>query len=169
MIAIGGLAGLRTAELLRLTWEDTRRVEGHIEISTGKAKTRQRRLVEIVPALAQWLEPFKEFTGPIWTGHEITFQQHLCDVCDKTEYETKPGHKVTVKRKANGLRHAFCSFHFALHSNENLTAAQAGNSPAMIHKHYKGLATKAEAEKWFAIAPEQPANVVTLQGVKSAP
>jgi hypothetical protein len=34
-----------------------------------------------------------------------------------------------------------------------LTAQQAGNSPAMIHQHYNGLATKAEAEKWFAVMP----------------
>jgi len=52
------------------------------------------------------------------------------------------------------LRHAFCTYHFAAHANENLTAAQAGNSPAMIHAHYKGLATKAEAEKWFNVLPE---------------
>ena len=58
-----------------------------------------------------------------------------------------------VTRKANGLRHAFCTYHFALHGNENLTAQQAGNSPAMIHAHYKGLATKKEAEIWFAIKP----------------
>jgi len=32
-------------------------------------------------------------------------------------------------------------------ANENLTAQQAGNSPSMIHAHYKGLATKKEAEK----------------------
>jgi hypothetical protein len=25
----------------------------------------------------------------------------------------------------------------------------------MIHQHYKGLATKAEAEKWFALAPSK--------------
>ena len=52
MVAIGGLAGLRTAELLRLDWEDTRRCEGYIEVTSGKAKTRARRLVEVVPALA---------------------------------------------------------------------------------------------------------------------
>jgi hypothetical protein len=65
------------------------------------------------------------------------------------------------------LRHAFCSFHFALHSNENLTAAQAGNSPAMIHAHYKGLATKAEAEKWFSVKPSESAqNVIQLAAAK---
>ena len=47
----------------------------------------------------------------------------------------------------------FCTYHFALHDNENLTAAQAGNSPAVIHSAYKGLATKAEAKKWFNVKP----------------
>ena len=67
-----------------------------------------------------------------------------------------------MKRKDNGLRHSFCSFHFALHANETLTAAQAGNSPAMIHQHYKGRATKAEAEKWFNVQPAKAENVVPL-------
>jgi integrase len=144
IIAIGGLAGLRTAELLRLDWADVWRVAGHIEITAGKAKTRQRRLVEICPALAAWLEPYRKLkTGKLWTGHEITFQQHFVELCD--------GAKVT--RKTNGLRHAFCTYHFAAHANENQTAQQAGNSPAMIHAHYKGLATKADAEKWFKVNP----------------
>jgi integrase len=59
MTTIGGLAGLRTAELLRLDWADVRRVPGHVEITAGKAKTRQRHLVEICPALASWLESFR--------------------------------------------------------------------------------------------------------------
>jgi integrase len=143
LLAIGGLAGLRTAEILRLTWEDVWRVEGHIEISSGKAKTRQRRLVELVPALAAWLEPFRANTGQLWAGHEVTFQQHFVELCGTAK----------VTRKANGLRHAFCTYHFALHANESLTAQQAGNSPAMIHAHYKGLATKADAEKWFNVRP----------------
>jgi hypothetical protein len=60
------------------------------------------------------------------------------------------------------LRHSFCSYHYVLNANENLTAAQAGNSPAMIHAHYKGLATRAEAEKWFAVQPAKAENVIQL-------
>ena len=153
MIAIGGLAGLRTSEMLRLDWEDVWRVPGHIEITSGKAKTRQRRLVEIVPALAAWLNAFRGFTdGKVWTLHEITFHEHFRELCDRAK----------VKRKPNGLRHAFCSFHFAFHSNEGLTSAQAGNSPSMIHAHYKGLATREEAERWFAVTPASEANVVPM-------
>jgi site-specific recombinase XerD len=65
MIALGGLAGLRTAEILRLTWEDVWRVPGHIEITSGKSKTRQRRLVEMCPALAAWLADFRQFSGKV--------------------------------------------------------------------------------------------------------
>jgi integrase len=156
MVAIGGLAGLRTAEILRLDWADVWRVPGHIEITAGKSKTRQRRLVEVCPALAAWLEPFRQKTGkvcPITAASvDVIWQQQFLKLCDT----------ANVSRKRNGLRHSFCSFHFAAHANENLTAAQAGNSPAMIHGHYKGLSTKTEAEKWFTVAPAQAANVIPL-------
>jgi integrase len=154
LIAIGGLAGLRTAEFLRLTWPDVWRVAGHIEVTAGKSKTRQRRLVEMRPALAKWLAPYRAVaTGKLWEGAERTFQERFSELCEKAD----------IERKTNGLRHAFCTYHFALHGNENLTAQQAGNSPAMIHAHYKGLATKKEAIAWFAIKPAKtPANVIKL-------
>jgi integrase len=166
IIALCGLAGLRTEELLRLTWEDVFRVQDHIEITKSKAKTRQRRLVEIVPALAEWLEPHRKSRGKLWIGSETVsarrnenlLHEELLTICEK----------AGVKRKENGLRHAFCTFHFAKHSNENLTAAQAGNSPAMIHAHYKGLATKAEAEKWFSVAPVKPANIIPMDAQETA-
>jgi integrase len=154
LIAIGGLAGLRTAELLRLDWADVWRVPGHIEITSGKSKTRQRRLVEICPALSAWLESFRTIAkGKIWTLGDNTFHIHFPALCEK----------LGLKRKTNGLRHAFCTYHFAAYANENLTSALAGNSPAMIHAHYKGLATKAEAEKWFAVTLAKTAkNVIPL-------
>ena len=151
IIAIGGLAGLRTAELLRLDWADVWRIPAHIEITSGKSKTRQRRLVEICPALSAWLEPFRSLErGKLCDSTEDAFQKESLHLWEK----------AGVTRKANGLRHAFCTYHFAAHSNENLTAAQAGNSPAMIHAHYKGLATKTEAEKWFNVMPTKSANNV---------
>jgi integrase len=149
ILAIGGLAGLRTAELLRMDWADIWRVPDHIEVTAGKSKTRQRRLVEVCSTLKRWLESYRDKkSGLLWEGHEVTFQQNIAELCLVAKVE-----KESVERKHNGLRHAFCTYHFALHANENLTAQQAGNSPAMIHQHYKGLATKAEAEKWFAVSP----------------
>jgi integrase len=153
LMAIGGFCGLRTAELLRLDWAEIWRIEGHIEVGREKAKTRQRRLVEICPALTAWLEPFRSYTdGRIWNNTESVFQKAALALAEQ----------AGVERKDNALRHSFCTYHFARHANENLTAQQSGNSPTMIHQHYKGLATKAEAEKWFAVAPAQVHNVIPM-------
>ena len=150
VLALGGLAGLRLEEAMRLEWSDVWRVTGHVEISSLKAKTRSRRLVEICPALATWLAPYRESIGIIFAMHRDSFHAKFAALRESL--------KIPARR--NGMRHAFCSYHFALHANENLTAQQAGNSPAMIHGHYKGLATKAEAEKWFDVRPMKVANVI---------
>jgi integrase len=154
IIALCGLAGLRQQEALRLTWEDVFHVAGHVEITAAKSKTRSRRLVKMVPALAAWLRPFQDKQGPLWTMSRDTFHAQLADL--------RTPNNIPVRK--NGLRHAYCTYHFALHSNENLTAAQAGNSPAMIHAHYKGLATKKEALAWFAVNPDTAPN-----GTETAP
>jgi integrase len=144
VLAIAGLAGLRGEEIMRLDWADVWRVEGHIEVTARNAKTRQRRLVEICPELAARLEPFRaNTTGKVYPRGVHAWQHAFLNLRKS----------LKIPDRLNGLRHAFCTYHFALHSNENLTAAQAGNSPAMIHAHYKGLATKADAEKWFNVNP----------------
>jgi integrase len=147
VIAIAGLAGLRGEEIMRLEWADVWRAEGHIEVSAQNAKTRQRRLVEICPALAAWLKDYRKKEGKVYPRGVHAFQHAFLKL--------RKDQKIADRR--NGLRHAFCTYHFAEHANENLTAAQAGNSPAMIHGHYKGLATKAEAGKWFATLPKKTA------------
>ena len=153
LVAIGGLAGLRTAELLRLDWADVWRVPGHIEVTAGKSKTRQRRLVEVCPALAAWIEPFRSFAaGKLWPTYDNAFQIQFPELCAK----------AGMARKKNGLRHSFCSFYYVLHG-ETMAAQQAGNSPAMIHANYKGLATKAEGEAWFAVAPAAESNVIPFK------
>jgi integrase len=153
IIALGGLAGVRLQEIIRLTWEDVFRVPGHIEISKTKSKTRSRRLVTICPALAGWIEPYRAHSGLIWPKSVCLFHDGFGTLRDSF--------KIPYRR--NGLRHGFVSFRFALNANENLTAAEAGNSPAMVHKNYKGLATKAEGEKWFNVKPAEIAgNIVSL-------
>ncbi|MEI6195149.1 MAG: hypothetical protein WCS42_12550, partial [Verrucomicrobiota bacterium] len=142
-IALQGLAGIRLQEAQRLTWQDVFGVDGHISISATKSKTRSRRLVEIGAALNNLLKPYRGRIGPLWTASRDTYHAKFV--------ELRESKKIPARK--NGLRHAFCTYHFALHGNENLTAAQAGNSPAVIHQAYKGLATKADAEKWFGVNP----------------
>lgn len=158
IIVLGGLAGIRLQEILRLDWADVWSVEGHVEIGAKKAKTRSRRLVELCAAARAWLEPYRNFEGKVCDWHRDTFHVAFNELRKSAE----------VPARRNGLRHAFCTFHFAAHANENLTAQQAGNSPTMIHQHYKGLATKADAEKWFNTMPPKVAeNIVQLPTAKA--
>jgi hypothetical protein len=55
-----------------------------------------------------------------------------------------------------------------MNANENLTAAEAGNSPGMVHKNYKGLATKTEAEQWFNVKPAETAGNIILLAANNA-
>jgi hypothetical protein len=98
---------------------------------------------------------------------DTTLTQEAAESEDKVKFPKRIKHrgKVLATNRRNGLRHAFVSAHFAAYSDENLTAAQAGNSPQMIHAHYKGLLTKAEGEAWFAVAPAKAANVIPLPAV----
>ena len=53
----------------------------------------------------------------------------------------------------NALRHSFGSYHLAMHNDDLKTAFQMGNSPTMVHRHYKALVTKSEAERFWALRP----------------
>jgi integrase len=153
IIALQAFAGLRLQETLRLDWREVFGVAGSIEVSTAKSKNRQRRLVDICPALEHWLAPYRRLEGKVaiqtLNGYTAAF--------------TTLRRTLKIPSRRNGLRHGFVTYHFALHQNENAISAMAGNSPAMIHAHYKGLATKAEAKKWFGVLPPKSAkNAIQL-------
>jgi hypothetical protein len=67
-----------------------------------------------------------------------------------------------VKWKANGLGHSYASYRFAQIGDAGRVAGELGNSAAVVHRHYCELVKPADAQKWFAVAPEAPVNVVTL-------
>ena len=57
-IALRGFAGLRSAEIERLQWNQIRLgAEPHLIVNADQAKTRSRRLVPISDNLAAWLAP----------------------------------------------------------------------------------------------------------------
>ena len=64
--------------------------------------------------------------------------------------------------KHNALRHSYITYRAAETNDVPRVALEAGNSPAMIHKHYRALATSTEAKAWFAISPKTAENVVQM-------
>ena len=56
-LAVGAFAGLRSAEIERLEWNDMRLAERCIVVGADKAKTASRRVVPMADNLAAWLAP----------------------------------------------------------------------------------------------------------------
>ena len=144
-VALGLFAGLRSAELLRLDWSAVKLGERSIIIAAGVAKKRSRRVVEINDTLAAWLPSCAKRKGMVV---EIPDQRTLYKRL--AELATAAG---LTKWQDNGLRHSCATYSLALTGDAVRVAYQLGNSADMIHRHYKALVTKAEAEKFFTLRP----------------
>lgn len=142
-LAIAGFAGLRSAEVERLDWHDVDLASGFITVGVAKAKTATRRVVPIGEALAAWLARTSGREGPVWPGEHDGFYGAQRDTAKA----------AGVSWKANGLRHSYASYRFALTMDAGRVAGELGNSAAVVHKHYRQLALPADASKWFAIFP----------------
>lgn len=138
--AIGAFAGLRSAELARLPWSAVDLDRKIIELRANLAKTASRRIIPISDNLAQWLKLLPR------DGNVISTE-------DRLRQATALARKLGIRWPNNVLRHSYISYRLAMIQNANQVALEAGNSPAMIFKHYRELVTRETAEQWFAIAP----------------
>ena len=152
VLAIGGFAGLRTAEIERLDWSEINLAGKFIEVKAKKAKTRARRLVPITPNLAAWLEecqPKPEDgasapSGPVW-GQSLPYLFEL---------QREAAKAAGVEWKHNALRHSFISYRVADIKNVDQVALEAGNSPDIIFQHYRELVAEVTAKEWFVVTPD---------------
>jgi integrase len=152
-IALQAFAGVRSEELLQLTWQDVERRKGFIEITAGKAKTAQRRLIPVSDNLAAWLAHAPRTGERVWPHSKPYLFEAMREAAAKAK----------VEWKANGLRHSFISYRLVATKDMAAVALEAGNSPTMIFRHYRELATEEEAADWFSIRPPAlEANVIRL-------
>lgn len=145
--AIGGLAGLRSAEVHRLLWSDI--FENHIVVKANNAKTGSRRIVPLIPALKFWL-------GKVKRGDS---KERICARFSQ-ENGMARAQTLSIVRSGvtpvhNGLRHSFCTYRLAEVQDAAKVALEAGNSPQMLFKHYRALTTADRAKDWFNIGIEQ--------------
>ena len=144
-IAIGLFAGIRAAELARLSGRNVNFAEKTITITGQVAKKRSQRIVDMQPALLAWLAPCREELeagAPVVTDKYRKRKPFLLEAAGIQDWP------------ANGLRHSFGSYHLAMFRSADETAHQMGNSADMVHRHYKALVTKAEAEKFWNLRPQ---------------
>jgi integrase len=152
LYAIAAFAGVRWSELEKLEWSDIR--EAEIVIKAAKSKTRSRRVVEILPNLREFLAPYRDRSGSVLP---LATQQSTKGKPSRKRLERQ---RLCIQARAgltpwknNCLRHSFISYLYALTNDENKTAALAGNSPEIIHRHYRALVSRVDAERYWAIGP----------------
>jgi integrase len=142
--AIGGFAGLRSAELERLEWRDLHWQSRLIEIGAAKAKSASKRFVKMEPVLLAWLAPYRGmaegFVAPQdhWEGRKMADRQ-------AAGIEQWP---------PNALRHSYASYHLAHFSDAARLSLELGHTSAhLIFKHYRELVLPEEAARYWNLYP----------------
>lgn len=122
-LAVRYFAGVRTAEVHRLTEENVLLDRNLIDVTASKSKTRRRRLVKIEPNLRAWLELGGELRpiGPMTVRAVIQNSK--------------------VEWAQNVTRHSFVSYHLAHFQSAGKTALQSGHSEQMVFANYRELRT----------------------------
>ena len=142
ILAIGAFAGIRMAELNRLSWSAFDLERGIIELRAGQAKTASRRIIPISDNLRAWIEPLPRKGKVVRTTllHRET---------------TALARALKLEWPRNVLRHSYISYRIATLKSADQVALEAGNSPSVIFKNYRELATDDEAVAWFNILPKE--------------
>lgn len=153
---------IRPTELARLSalgrgklWEAIDLQAKTVTIGPKIAKMRARRIVTIPDNAVAWLADF-EAAKPLLVPSN--WRKDFDAVKSAAGFGTGPGEKPWPM---DVLRHTGISMHLAKHNNEGLTASWAGNSPDIIHRHYKALVKPTEVQPFYAILPAA-ANVIAL-------
>ena len=136
ILAVRYFAGVRAAETHRMN-EEHILPSGYIEVPARIAKTRRRRLVKIQPVLKAWLA----LGGVLRPMSDMTMRAVIR--ASKVEW-TK-----------NAPRHSFVTYHLAMWQNAAQTALQAGHSEQILFTHYREVATKEVARKFWALVPSE--------------
>ena len=131
---------IRYGEIKKLQAESVRLDTGVIHIEPEVSKVRMKRLVTIQPNLAAWLQTYPLKRLPIIPPNSMNTRHRVFKKFGLT-------HDV--------LRHTFISMFVAKYRSMGEAALQAGNSEAIIRKHYLDLKSAAEAEQFFGILPKR--------------
>jgi integrase len=160
-LALGLFAGLRPeSEICRLDWSLIHLVQetitdpagnkmksyGHIDVRESKGVGGER-LVQIAPNLYAWLKRARPAsgTGAVAVGYDRL--NELIKLAARTAGIESWPH--------DGMRHSFCSYHFAAYRDEHATMAQSGHrSVSIFRRHYCKPIQQKVAYTYWKIRPK---------------
>lgn len=139
-VILGLFAGIRPDEVARMKWSDIKWDEKRIFIRAECSKVRVARNIEGVPeALWRHLAPYRPREG------------YINPMARNAVERTRSAAKLE-RWPFDALRHTFATFYCAHTGNPGVVAGILGHaSLRMLQRHYNGVATRAEAEKYFAL------------------
>jgi len=149
-LVLAGFCGLRRDEIHNEVWSDIALERGHVRVTKGKRGTPARRLVPLSPAAVEWLLLCPNRQGRLCKNLAV----------DRIRFIA---HAAKFTLPENCFRHSFVSHRVAETGDVGATALESGNSPSIVFRHYRELVTKAEGEKWFAVRPAGPAEIISIK------
>jgi integrase len=149
-VILGLFPGIRPTELRRLLGEYIRLDRRIVILNAAVTKKTRRRFVEMPvdvtfgDCLFAWLS-VRQIPERVFPGSQSTFTRRFCEFLAALGFDWIQ----------DALRHTAATFHYAYYEDASKTAALLGEKDAAIlHQHYRGLASKAEAEQFYALRPE---------------
>lgn len=158
VLAVMFFAGLRPNEAARLDWGAVNIAGEAITIDAATAKMRRQRHITMPGNLRDWLMRYVKASGPMWDKCNSTYWRKMWAL----EKDSK------VKLPYGAGRHAFASYHLALHGSIDATAKALGHAKAdLLLSTYRNIhttngkpITKETAQEYFDIRPEGNAAII---------
>lgn len=152
-IALGMFAGLRPSELHGektdhppLDWSKIDFERKIITVDARQTKTRDGRRVEMSNNLVNWLLPYRQDSGPIFYTRTA-----LAAVVEK----------AGIPFPKDVLRHTCGTYMYASRQHEGQVAVMLGDTIKTVKRHYVNpMVDKADADKFWALAPSSAASVI---------
>jgi hypothetical protein len=159
---LGGLAGMRRAELLRdrnsqsiLEWSDIRWDKNLISVRDEVAKqTRaadRRRLIPLEPAAREWLNLVRQNGGPVVNLWQSTHTKLTRELFKALE----------IDLPENGLRNSYASYAQTFRGAGEVAKA-AGDLESTIKRFYTQLLEPGTGKAWFDIRPNSSRKIISL-------
>ena len=142
-LVLAGFCGLRSKEVHGQDWRDVQLGRKFVRITDAKKGTPARRIVPLPDCALPWLAPHAQPAGTVCRGDNRAIDR-IRDIGRTNGFKLPP----------NCFRHSYISHRVAATGDIERTALESGNSPAVIHKHYREVFSEAEGRSWFEIRPE---------------
>lgn len=139
-MVLAAWCGMRRVEVHAQLWSDIDLKAGHLNVTAAKKRTVKNRFITLHPTAVAWLRISPRNGDPIAGNLAL---DRIRDIARSRGIQTPE----------NGFRHGWISARCTITGDPARVAAEAGNSPKQIHRHYRRPLPLDVAEAWFSILP----------------